>query len=262
MPRASRVSSLCFSIGPKLLERLQARVLRAHAELDVLLGFHLDVETDFRVQSAIELAVANQRVSVRLHMVSAYLSPECRHRIDAGGAQGRNRDTRSPTPMPAGTRRRSTIPDRAPTFRTTDLCTNRPSAIAADSPATSPAAIGVRFCPSTPATTWRRPRQEPFARQSPAFAGRLTRHHAVDADRGQHHCDAAARRRATRTTAVPAPAIDSVNRSSVVGADQRQRCIDLTSAGGAPSPRTRRASAVRAHHHLHPLGRGRCSTGR
>jgi hypothetical protein len=41
-------------------QRLQPGVFRAHAQLDILLGFHLHVKADFGVQPAIELTVSQQ----------------------------------------------------------------------------------------------------------------------------------------------------------------------------------------------------------
>ncbi len=43
-------------------ERLQPRVIRAHAKPDVLLGFHLDVKPHFRVETAVEFTVTDERV--------------------------------------------------------------------------------------------------------------------------------------------------------------------------------------------------------
>ena len=49
-------------------QRLQARLVRAHAETNVLFGLHVDVKADLGIQSAIEIAVTNQGVNSFPHL--------------------------------------------------------------------------------------------------------------------------------------------------------------------------------------------------
>ena len=51
-------------------QRPQPGVFRAHAQLDVLLGFHLDVKPHLRIEAAVELAMPKQRVQSFPHAMS------------------------------------------------------------------------------------------------------------------------------------------------------------------------------------------------
>ncbi len=127
----------------------------------------------------------------RFHMVVPTLPAQCGHRIDAGGAQGRNGTRAARHQCQQARRRRSSnhrIEGRYFEQQTLDKsCRGRLPPI---NPAPRPAAIGVEVLPQHPrndlATAGAKSHSHANLRRS---LGDERRHHAVDADRGQHHGD-------------------------------------------------------------------------